>query len=288
MNRKLLAAAILAAVSCGAHAQNTWSDWAPPVRSTTALPQLPGLPAPKLQYNPPTFAVDPPPRIVFDERGAYRPRPRDFDERDAHHRRARDSHDHDRRHGSSGWERDRYGEDVRRQRWEPMPAYPGIQPVAPVASPRPVESGNSAAAFQLPFPNPLPPNKPISGERAPMYNMLGMNHEHQVGAECVSQFGVSKAGAACVAGRLTMEELNKCFDQGVGGRGCFGDNNTLRKMVQDNFEAAKREKTVADQAIRATTGISVKDIKKYGPMGGPTSTPNKLCNAVAKVFGGKC
>jgi hypothetical protein len=120
------------------------------------------------------------------------------------------------------------------------------------------------------------------GPQARMHGRIagafGVNREGQTAAECVSQFGVSKPAAACVVGRLTIDELNKCFSDGIGGRGCFGDNNTLVSMIRGNFEAAQRERGAVNQGIRATTGISVGDIEKHGWKGGPNSEASKICN----------
>lgn len=105
---------------------------------------------------------------------------------------------------------------------------------------------------------------------------VGVNREGQVAAACVGQFGVTHAGAACVAGRLTVDELNKCFSDGIGGRGCFGDNNTLVRLIRSNMQAAQRESNPTNAAIRATTGVSVGDIKKHGLAGGPNSEVRKI------------
>lgn len=122
------------------------------------------------------------------------------------------------------------------------------------------------------------PNSPMGGGAPSQPNMpqgipngFGLNHEGQVTAACVASYGVSYATAGCVAGQLTADELQKCFSDGVGGRGCFGDNNTLVSMIRGNFEAARRESGTVNQTIRATTGISVKDIQDHGILGGNNS-----------------
>jgi hypothetical protein len=55
----------------------------------------------------------------------------------------------------------------------------------------------------------------------------GMNQEWRMTAECVAAGGAPPVVAGCVAGRLTAAELEKCFTKGIGGDGCFGNNNTL-------------------------------------------------------------
>ncbi|VVE68803.1 hypothetical protein PCA31118_03044 [Pandoraea captiosa] len=57
---------------------------------------------------------------------------------------------------------------------------------------------------------------------------FNMNAEATVAVQCaMSTGGEPQAFAACTAGQLTMNELDKCFTVGVGGNGCFGDNNTI-------------------------------------------------------------
>jgi hypothetical protein len=103
---------------------------------------------------------------------------------------------------------------------------------------------------------------------------FGFNHENQVAVECVSQYGVTYAGAGCVTARLTADELNKCFTHGFGGHGCFGDNNTLVSMIRSNMEGARRETGTVNQVIRAGTGVSVRDMEEHGIFGGSNSVFN--------------
>jgi hypothetical protein len=51
--------------------------------------------------------------------------------------------------------------------------------------------------------------------------------------------------------------------------------------IDGNFKAAKDEHNVVTQVFRAVTGISPKDIAKYGLLGGENSELRKLANAVA-------
>lgn len=118
--------------------------------------------------------------------------------------------------------------------------------------------------------------------------MMGVNHEGQVATECIAQFGPSKAGAACIATRLTVDEIEKCFNDGFGGRGCFGDNNTIVQVLRANLDAAQREPDPASAWIRLSTGISVNDIRENGILGGSNSEARKLCNGIAGIFGNEC
>ena len=57
---------------------------------------------------------------------------------------------------------------------------------------------------------------------------LELNPELQIAMECaISTGGEPMAFAGCAGGRLTQRELTKCFDEGIGGDGCFGDNNEI-------------------------------------------------------------
>jgi hypothetical protein len=54
-----------------------------------------------------------------------------------------------------------------------------------------------------------------------------LNSEQQIAVQCVVESGGQPyAAAACTASRLTLRELQKC-SEGIGGNGCFGDNNEL-------------------------------------------------------------
>ena len=58
--------------------------------------------------------------------------------------------------------------------------------------------------------------------------------EQQVFAQCAVETGLQPyAFAACATGQLTMNEFQKCFEIGVGGEGCFGNNNEIVKLVTD-------------------------------------------------------
>ena len=153
----------------------------------------------------------------------------------------------------------------------------GQQPYqqSPQQYPQPQQYYPPAGQQQYPQPNPAPQG--YQNGPAPQ----GLNREAQITAQCVARNGVTQAGAACIAASLTTIEINKCFSQGVGGSGCFGDNNTLRRLVADNLEAAQRERTMPGQAIRATTGVSVDAIQEKGILGG--------CNSDLRgLLGQKC
>jgi len=61
--------------------------------------------------------------------------------------------------------------------------------------------------------------------------------EQEVFAGCaVSTGGQPYAFAGCVGSQLTKIELQKCFTHGIGGSGCFGENNTAVKFVSNAWK----------------------------------------------------
>ena len=63
---------------------------------------------------------------------------------------------------------------------------------------------------------------------------LNMNAESQVMLECAATSGGEPyTFLGCAGGRLTANELDKCFTHGVGGPdGCFGPNNTIVQFLE--------------------------------------------------------
>lgn len=61
--------------------------------------------------------------------------------------------------------------------------------------------------------------------------------EQQAFIECaMTSGGQPWAYAGCVGTRLTMNELQKCIDRGIGGDGCFGVNNTAVQLVRNAWK----------------------------------------------------
>jgi hypothetical protein len=61
--------------------------------------------------------------------------------------------------------------------------------------------------------------------------------EQQAFASCaISTGGQPYAFAGCVGTQLTLNELQKCMTRGIGGSGCFGENNTAVKFVTNAFK----------------------------------------------------
>jgi hypothetical protein len=53
--------------------------------------------------------------------------------------------------------------------------------------------------------------------------------------------------------------------------GVFIAVGILRPTIERNFEASKQESGLFNQTIRATIGVSIGDIERYGIFGGPNS-----------------
>jgi hypothetical protein len=58
--------------------------------------------------------------------------------------------------------------------------------------------------------------------------------------------------------------------------------------IQENYNAAHRERNVQEAIIRGQTGVSMRDIRQHGPLGGQGSEARRACNAVAGIFGRRC
>lgn len=97
-----------------------------------------------------------------------------------------------------------------------------------------------------------------------------MTPEQLVIATCALQTGMTPLPlAACVGGRLTVMELDKCFSVGIGGRGCFGDNNEITKLVRGAWK-----------------GISGGPNSMLNNPGQIWGGPNSMFNNPAQVWGG--
>jgi hypothetical protein len=82
----------------------------------------------------------------------------------------------------------------------------------------------------------------------------------------------------CGTAAIVMHELV----QMANGKQAFGPNGEVMKIlaapvkiVDGNIKAASGESGELDKVLRATTGISVRDINRYGIFGGPNSVFRK-------------
>jgi hypothetical protein len=106
--------------------------------------------------------------------------------------------------------------------------------------------------------------------------------EQQVVVACGMQTGMEPiAFAGCVGGQLTLNELQKCLKDGVGGDGCFGNDNTVVIAVNNAFHdvvhgpgSNNTESVIARNAWR--------DLHQgFGPH-------NDIRKGIEQPLGGKC
>ncbi|KAF0212700.1 MAG: hypothetical protein FD139_161 [Methylocystaceae bacterium] len=109
---------------------------------------------------------------------------------------------------------------------------------------------------------------------------LGANAEVQVAAECAATTGGQPyAFAACTGGRLTAAEIDKCWNNGVGGEnGCFGQNNTivqyLRQLGVDTDRLLNRNGAVINAFNTIITDL------RNGP--GPNNDGIRIINNIGR------
>jgi hypothetical protein len=65
---------------------------------------------------------------------------------------------------------------------------------------------------------------------------LGQRTRHAKPISRTSPALASNAFAGCVGGQLTTTELQKCLALGIGGAGCFGNNNAIVKAIGDAWK----------------------------------------------------
>jgi len=83
--------------------------------------------------------------------------------------------------------------------------------------------------------------------------------------------------------------------QSLNGKEGFGPNGEVMKLltapvtiISGNIQGSQRENGDVDKVIRGATGVSLKDIRDRGLLGGDNSDARKICNAIAGVLNGKC
>jgi hypothetical protein len=95
-----------------------------------------------------------------------------------------------------------------------------------------------------------------------------MTPEQQVFASCAIQTGMQPyAFAGCVGTQLTVNELQKCIDQGIGGSGCFGDNNTAVKTVRNAWKDVTEGPGHSNDLFggEGFTGQALENIRRNAP-----------------------
>ncbi|MGA7383500.1 MAG: hypothetical protein WBW81_02035 [Methylocella sp.] len=108
--------------------------------------------------------------------------------------------------------------------------------------------------------------------------------EQQVFANCAVATGMQPyAMAGCVAGQLTTNELQKCVSVGIGGRGCFGENNTIVVLVRDAWRGvAGGPNSVLNRPAQVFGGPN----SVFNNPGQLAGGPNSVINNPGQVFGG--
>jgi uncharacterized membrane protein len=92
--------------------------------------------------------------------------------------------------------------------------------------------------------------------------------EQQVFATCAIQTGGQPyAFAGCVGTQLTANELQKCIDQGVGGSGCFGDNNFVVNFYRNYWHDVTQGPGRGNELFGADgfLGRTLEDIRNNAP-----------------------
>lgn len=112
---------------------------------------------------------------------------------------------------------------------------------------------------------------------------IGGNAEVQVAAECaVTSGGQPYAFAACAGGRLTAAEIDKCWNNGVGGDdGCFGQNNTIVQYLRQLGVDSDRLLNRNGEMIKAFNTV-INDLRN-GP--GPNNDGVRIINDVGRAVG---
>jgi hypothetical protein len=111
-----------------------------------------------------------------------------------------------------------------------------------------------------------------------------MTPEQQVFANCAVATGIQPyAMAGCVGGQLTTNELQKCLTIGIGGRGCFGDNNTITRAVRDAWKGISGgPNSVLNQPGEIFGGPN----SVFNNPGQLAGGPNSVINNPGQVLGG--
>jgi hypothetical protein len=114
---------------------------------------------------------------------------------------------------------------------------------------------------------------------------LNLNPEQQMTVQCVATTGGQPyAAAACTAGRLTVRELTKCIEHGIGGEGCFGDNNELvgrNGFVVRNLAAlGGGPNSMVRNPVQILGGPNSVFNNPHQLLGGPNSFPNQVLRNV--------
>ena len=119
-------------------------------------------------------------------------------------------------------------------------------------------------------------------------SLLHMNTETQVAVECAATSGgVPVAFAVCAGGRLSLMEINKCFDDGVGkDGGCFGENNTFVKAIRDLGNGLQLKFGPTNDAVIALNTIENDFVHGPGENNDIVKTGRQLAGALNNLDSG--
>lgn len=108
---------------------------------------------------------------------------------------------------------------------------------------------------------------------------LQLNPEQTVALECaMASGGEPMAFAGCTGGRLATMELNKCFTYGVGGHGCFGDNNEIVKGLRALGVDMDMDKILGPNRFGVRAWKQAVNDLQHGP--GPNNTLVKAIDTI--------
>jgi hypothetical protein len=93
-----------------------------------------------------------------------------------------------------------------------------------------------------------------------LLDKLRPNTEAVIALECAMTSGGEPAVfASCTGGQLAVRELDKCLQHGIGGKGCFGDNNFFvqaHRALDQTIADAVGKNSVAYQAWQAASSMT--------------------------------
>lgn len=111
-----------------------------------------------------------------------------------------------------------------------------------------------------------------------LLDKLRPNTEAVIALECaMTSGGEPVVFASCTGGQLAVRELDKCLQHGIGGKGCFGDNNFFvqaHRALDQTVADAVGKNSVAYQAWQAASSMT--DLRGAPRSGGWITTSSKV------------
>jgi hypothetical protein len=101
-------------------------------------------------------------------------------------------------------------------------------------------------------------------EFAICYTGMKLTREQAVLIKCLGQFGPTPQGAGCAAGKLTIDELEKCR-RGIGtSDGCFGPNNGVLQAFRQLSEISLSAPGIARDSLAGSIQLAVHNVEQVG------------------------